>query len=42
MLSEKEEVLISKMSNTGSSAWSNLQNMVSSTLLVEYKYRWRR
>lgn len=35
MLSEKEEVLISKMSNTGSSAWSNLQNMVSSTLLVD-------
>ncbi len=35
MLSEKEEVLIAKMSNTGSSAWSNLQNMVSSTLLVD-------
>lgn len=35
MLSEKEEVLISKMSNTGSSAWSSLQNMVSSTLLVD-------
>jgi pepF/M3 family oligoendopeptidase len=35
MLSEKEEVLISKMSNTGSSAWTNLQNMVSSTLLVD-------
>ncbi|MDU5081126.1 M3 family oligoendopeptidase [uncultured Tissierella sp.] len=35
MLSEKEEILISKMSNTGSSAWSNLQNMVSSTLLVD-------
>ena len=35
MLSEKEEVLISKMSNTGSSAWSNLQNMVSSTLMVD-------
>ena len=35
MLSEKEEVLISKMSNTGSSAWTNLQNMISSTLLVD-------
>lgn len=35
MLSEKEEVLISKMSNSGSTAWSNLQNMVSSTLLVD-------
>ena len=35
MLSEKEEILISKMTNTGSSAWTNLQNMVSSTLLVD-------
>lgn len=35
MLSEKEEILISKMSNSGSTAWSNLQNMVSSTLLVD-------
>ena len=35
MLSEKEEVLISKMKNTGSSAWSNLQNMISSTLSVD-------
>jgi pepF/M3 family oligoendopeptidase len=35
LLSEKEEVLISKMSNTGSSAWTNLQSMVSSTLLVD-------
>lgn len=35
MLSEKEEVLISKMRNTGSSAWSNLQNMLTSTLLVD-------
>ncbi len=34
MLSEKEEVLISKMQNTGSRAWSNLQNMLASTLLV--------
>lgn len=35
MLSEKEEVLISKMATTGSSAWANLQNMISSTLLVD-------
>lgn len=35
MLSEKEEVLIAKMANTGSSAWSKLQNMISSTLLVD-------
>lgn len=35
MLSEKEEVLISKMTNTGSAAWSNLQNMISSTLSVD-------
>lgn len=35
MLSEKEEVLISKMQNTGSKAWSNLQNKVVSNLLVD-------
>ncbi|WP_425448906.1 M3 family oligoendopeptidase [Dethiothermospora halolimnae] len=35
MLSENEEVLISKMSNTGSKAWSKLQNVISSTLLVD-------
>ena len=35
LLSEKEEVLISKMQNTGSRAWSNLQNMLASTLLVD-------
>ncbi len=35
MLSEKEEVLISKMQNTGSRAWSSLQNMLASTLLVD-------
>lgn len=35
MLSEKEEVLIAKMSNTGSRAWSSLQNMLASTLLVD-------
>lgn len=35
MLSEKEEVLISKMATTGSTAWASLQNMISSTLLVD-------
>ena len=35
MLSEKEEILIAKMSNTGSRAWSNLQNMLASTLMVD-------
>lgn len=35
MLSEKEEVLISKMKNSGSTAWTNLQNKVSSTLMVD-------
>lgn len=35
LLSEKEEILISKMANTGSKAWSKLQNMISSTLLVD-------
>ena len=35
MLSEKEEVLISKMATTGSSAWASLQNMITSTLLVD-------
>lgn len=35
MLSEKEEVLISKMENTGSKAWANLQNKLVSNLLVD-------
>ncbi|MDR5659310.1 M3 family oligoendopeptidase [Serpentinicella sp. ANB-PHB4] len=35
LLSEEQEILISKMSNTGSSAWSKLQEKLSSTLLVE-------
>jgi pepF/M3 family oligoendopeptidase len=35
MLSEKEEVLISKMRNTGSRAWTNLQNKIASNLLVD-------
>lgn len=34
LLSEDQEVLISKMSNTGSRAWSQLQDILSSTLLV--------
>lgn len=35
LLSKEEEIVISKMRNTGSNAWSKLQNMVSSTLLVD-------
>ncbi len=35
MLSEKEEVMASKLKNTGSTAWTHLQNVMSSTLLVE-------
>lgn len=35
LLSEKEEVLLAKMSTTGSQAWSKLQNQLSSTLLVD-------
>lgn len=35
MLSEKEEVIISKMKNTGSSAWTKLQELLTSTLLVD-------
>jgi len=35
LLEEKEEILIAKMSNTGAKAWSKLQNMISSTLLVD-------
>ena len=35
LLTEEEEIIISKMSNTGSKAWSNLQNVVGSTLLVD-------
>ncbi len=35
LLSEKEEVLIAKMKNTGSNAWSKLQELISSTLLVD-------
>ena len=35
LLSDAEEMLIAKMSNTGSKAWTNLQNILTSTLLVE-------
>ena len=35
ILSEKEEILISKMSNTGSKAWSKLQDYLTSTLSVD-------
>lgn len=35
LLSEKEELLISKMKNTGSNAWESLQNNITSTLLVD-------
>jgi len=37
LLSEGEEVVISKMQNTGGSAWGKLQKMLSSTLLVDIK-----
>lgn len=35
LLSEEEEVTIAKMQETGSKAWSNLQNVISSTLMVD-------
>lgn len=35
ILSDEEEVLIAKMKNTGSNAWAKLQEMLSSTLLVD-------
>lgn len=35
LLSEKEEIIISKMRNTGSTAWSNLQDKITSTLMVD-------
>ena len=37
LLSEKEEILISKMSNTGAKAWSKLQSLLTSTLMVDIK-----
>ncbi|TCS83477.1 M3 family oligoendopeptidase [Tepidibacillus fermentans] len=35
LLSDKEEVVLAKMKNTGSSAWSKLQELLTSTLLVD-------
>ncbi len=35
LLSDAEEILISKMKNTGSNAWAKLQELLSSTLLVD-------
>ncbi len=35
MLSEEEEVLYAKLKQTGSNGWANLQNIISSTLLVD-------
>ncbi len=35
LLSEEQEIIIAKMSNTGSSAWSQLQDILTSTLLVD-------
>lgn len=35
LLSEAEEILISKMRLSGSTAWSNLQNKVTSTLMID-------
>ncbi len=35
ILSEKEEVIIAKMQNTGSNAWTKLQELITSTLLVD-------
>ncbi|WP_339059958.1 M3 family oligoendopeptidase [Tepidibacillus marianensis] len=35
ILSEKEEVIFAKMKNTGSNAWAKLQELLTSTLLVD-------
>lgn len=35
LLSDAEEMLMAKMSNTGSKAWTNLQNILTSTLMVD-------
>ncbi|AOT69052.1 M3 family oligoendopeptidase [Geosporobacter ferrireducens] len=35
LLSEQEELLIAKMKNTGSGAWTKLQELLTSTLLVD-------
>jgi pepF/M3 family oligoendopeptidase len=35
LLSEKEEIIIAKMKNTGSNSWNKLQELISSTLLID-------
>jgi len=35
LLSEQEEILLAKMKNTGSNAWAKLQELLTSTLLVD-------
>ncbi len=35
LLSEEEEITIAKMQETGSQAWNNLQNVLTSTLMIE-------
>lgn len=35
ILSDREEVLLAKLKQTGSSAWSNLQNKITATFLVD-------
>ena len=35
LLSEKEEIILAKMKNTGSNAWTKLHEMLTSTLLVD-------
>lgn len=35
LLSDEEEILLAKMKNTGSKAWEKLQDLLSSTLLVD-------
>ncbi len=40
LLSEQEELIISKLKSTGSSAWSNLQNKISSSLMIPIEEKW--
>jgi len=35
LLSDREELLVSKLSNTGAKSWSELQNLLTSTLMVD-------
>ncbi|PID26729.1 MAG: oligoendopeptidase F [Candidatus Cloacimonadota bacterium] len=37
MLSDKEEIVYATLQNTGSSAWSKLHNLLTSTLKVDYR-----